>query len=429
MGLEFLGRRRVSKEKECGTKQSEPVLKEEDEEFLHRIAFEGRPPPLPQRPLFMPSDGRDSNNTDLEDKATMLSAAEVPLPISPGESGRKYGVSMGKRKEIKNYFSSLPSFSRRLSLKGNGRQKAATDSLVAGGTVLPESSIVKCDDKYAAENQNDLTAVLDQLNLAAVNNRVFSFSKESRDLFEQFTQILKDIVNGVPTAYDDLEKLLTNSESQLQDMFSHLPPVLQSLVKSLPAKITAGLGSELLAAASENPNINDDSPGTSNRTEPETKDKKKKRSRVPSLKTMITQQGAVASMLRGILEFLKLRFPTVLAGTNILMSLAIFLLLFVFWYCHKRGRETRLTREAAQKPASSDIELTDVEDSIIIETKDEVRVDEQYSKPDSKTSRNLFLSDEQHTANKANFDGRIADMPSVADLPLPATVQVPKTNE
>ena len=40
-------------------------------------------------------------------------------------------------------------------------------------------------------------------------------------------------------------------------------------------------------------------------------------------------------------------------------------LLFVFWYLHKRGRETRLAREAGLKEAdeSSDIEPSDVEEN------------------------------------------------------------------
>jgi hypothetical protein len=162
--------------------------------------------------------------------------------------------------------------------------------------------------------------VLDQLNLSAVNNRVFSFSKESTKLMEEFTLILKDIVNGVPTAYDDLEKLLTRQESQLTKMFGAMPPFLQTLVKSLPAKFTATLGPEFLAATSEKPGADAkmmNAAGSASGS-------KKKKSRVPSLKSLVSQQGAVASMLRSILNFLKLRFPAFMTGTNILMSLAVF---------------------------------------------------------------------------------------------------------
>ena len=96
--------------------------------------------------------------------------------------------------------------------------------------------------------------------------------------------------------------------------------------------------------------------------------------KVPSLKDLVTKPGAVAGMLRAIMNFLKLRFPAFL-GMNVLYSLALFgmysfpqssllfieskvlesprsmsltlplVLLFVFWYCHKRGREVRLAKE------------------------------------------------------------------------------------
>lgn len=161
-----------------------------------------------------------------------------------------------------------------------------------------------------------MTSILDQLNLSAVNNRVFSFSKESQKLMEDFTQILKDIVNGVPTAYDDLEKLLTQSEGQLTKLFAAMPPFLQALVKSLPAKMTASLGPEILAATSEKPGFDAKAAASGAG--------KAKRSKIPSVKSLVSQKGAVATMLRSIVNFLKLRFPAVLTGTNVLMSLAVF---------------------------------------------------------------------------------------------------------
>ncbi len=253
--------------------------------------------------------------------------------------------------------------------------------------------------------------MLDQLNLAAVNNRLFSFSKESHELMERFTLVLKDIVNGVPTAYDDLEKLLTGSEDQLQHIFGGMPPWLQSLVKSLPAKVTASLGPELLAAASEKPTVT-----VSDMDADESKEKKKgkkSKTRVPGLKTMISQQGAVTTMLRSLLNFLRLRFPTVLAGTNVLMSLAVFckrraesrdllfptnksVLMLVFWYLHKRGRETRLARESAKENDETARDHADIDDSVSVEA-------------DPGTPQE---GSGQHAAAE--------DMPSVLNLPEPA---------
>ena len=226
--------------------------------------------------------------------------------------------------------------------------------------------------------------MLDQLNLAAVDNRVFSFSEESQKLLEAFKLVLKDIVNGVPTAYDDLVKLLTDSESQLQKIYADLPPWLQTLIKSLPAKMTSFMGPEVLAASAEKPSVGAQSSSAGSNA---------KKGRLPSLKKMISQRGTIAATLQSILQFLKFRFPSFMLGTNVLLSLSIFrksdfislqspfnieltleinvsanllkVLLFVFWYLHKRGRETRLAREAGLKEGeeSSDIDASDVEET------------------------------------------------------------------
>ena len=55
----------------------------------------------------------------------------------------------------------------------------------------------------------------------------------------------------MPTAYHDLESLLTNSEDQLQGMFKGMPSFIQKLVEKLPEKFTSHLGPEVLAAAAE----------------------------------------------------------------------------------------------------------------------------------------------------------------------------------
>jgi hypothetical protein len=165
-----------------------------------------------------------------------------------------------------------------------------------------------------------LTAVLDQLNLSAVNNRAFSFSKESQQLLENFAQVLKDIIHGAPHAYDDLERLLSREEGQLNKMYNAMPPFLQNLIKSLPTKIAATLAPELLAASSEKPGADMKASATSAASEGSTSSKYN----IPSLKRLLSAEGAVATMLRSITNFLKLRFPTLMTGTNLLLSLAVF---------------------------------------------------------------------------------------------------------
>lgn len=185
------------------------------------------------------------------------------------------------------------------------------------GELVPAEPKVEGESEKEKEEQ-DLSQVLDQLNLSAVNNRAFSFSEKSQEMMAEFTQILKDIVNGVPTAYDDLEKFLKNWDEYLRKMFDDLPPFLQNLVKGLPAKISGSIAPGLLAASSEKPGADAKAMGINTSTIGKAK------RRIPSLKKLITAQGAVTGMLRSILNFLKLRFPAVLTGTNVLMSLAVF---------------------------------------------------------------------------------------------------------
>lgn len=130
-------------------------------------------------------------------------------------------------------------------------------------------------------------------------------------------------MNGVPTAYGDLESLLTNSEDQIQRTYTHLPPWLQKLVEQLPSKMTKSIGPEMLAAAAEKHGLNSKyanmaASGAS---------KAGLKVRVPSLKDLVTKPGAVAGMLKAIMNFLKLRFPAFL-GMNVLYSLALFGTLF-----------------------------------------------------------------------------------------------------
>lgn len=130
-------------------------------------------------------------------------------------------------------------------------------------------------------------------------------------------------MNGVPTAYGDLESLLTNSEDQIQRTYTHLPPWLQKLVEQLPSKMTKSIGPEMLAAAAEKHGLNSKyanmaAAGAS---------KAGLKVRVPSLKDLVTKPGAVAGMLKAIMNFLKLRFPAFL-GMNVLYSLALFGTLF-----------------------------------------------------------------------------------------------------
>ncbi len=174
----------------------------------------------------------------------------------------------------------------------------------------------------ATQEQDDINRVLEDLNLSAVNNRAFSLSKESQQLVQQFTVILKDLVNGVPTAYDDLTHLLDNSQGQLAKSYDHLPSFLKKLITQLPDKLTKNLAPELLAVAAEAQGLS--ASATASGTGATSFGAAAKSFLKPtSLKDLVTKPGAVVSMLKAIMNALKLRWPAFM-GTNVLLSLGLF---------------------------------------------------------------------------------------------------------
>lgn len=126
-------------------------------------------------------------------------------------------------------------------------------------------------------------------------------------------------MNGVPTAYDDLEKLLTNSEDTLGKTFKAMPDWMQELIGKLPSKMTKSVGPEFLAAAAEKHGLKSSTIGKGAAAA----ERAGVKVRVPSLKELVTKQGAIAGLLRTIVNFLRTRFPAVL-GVSTLWSVAIF---------------------------------------------------------------------------------------------------------
>jgi hypothetical protein len=302
-----------------------PAFSDADEEFLKRITSAAE---------------HDPNATSSE--VTVLGGAqEVPLPESPAVPVVVTPPVKTKEEE-----------------KAEKKAKRKSTLLSFASTVksaLPfgKKDTKKDKDKVVSEpelqrEEDELTKILDQLSLSTEQNKTFSLSAESSALLQRFIQILKDIVAGVPTAYHDLENLLTDSDQQIKGMFEKLPSFLQNLVKTIPAKITATMAPALAAASSEKTGADGQKMGI-----------KQVIKGVPALKNLV-KGDAVVAMLRTILNFLKLRFPALVTGTNALMGIAVFckscqnflnvkanciVLLFVFWYCHKRGREERVKKE------------------------------------------------------------------------------------
>ena len=173
------------------------------------------------------------------------------------------------------------------------------------------------------KEEDDINAVLDDLNLSAVNNRAFSISKESQVLVQKFTVILKDLVNGVPTAYDDLVGLIEDSQGTLAKSYDSLPSFLQKLITQLPNKLTTSLAPELLAVAAEAQALNGGSGIAASSASGGLKGAAMNFLKPTSLKDLVTKPGAVAGMLKAIMNALKLRWPAFM-GTNVLLSLGLF---------------------------------------------------------------------------------------------------------
>jgi hypothetical protein len=193
------------------------------------------------------------------------------------------------------------------------------------------------------QEEREVSVLLDNLNLSSINNRVFAFSAETQKIYERFAQCLKDIINGAPTAYEDMDKLMKEAGPKLEAQFKNMPPFVQTLVKSLPMRLGSTLGPELMAAASEKPGADMKSrlaaasqPGSSDAansginlastttTEKAEDGTVKKKRRIPGLKSLVGEKSAVATMLRSCVNFLQTRFPFLVSTTNVAMSLAVF---------------------------------------------------------------------------------------------------------
>ncbi|KAG6087398.1 hypothetical protein E4U15_007940 [Claviceps sp. LM218 group G6] len=189
------------------------------------------------------------------------------------------------------------------------------------------------------KEKKDLSKVLDRLNLSVKNNKVIS--TDSSAALTSFTNVFKDLVNGVPTACDDLMSIIDDKDGALAKGFDKLPKSLQKLVTQLPDKITSSLGPELLAAAAASQGLKAETGGGGGGG---LKSAAKSMFVPANLAQLVRKPGAVVGMLRAIVEVLKTRWPAFI-GMNVIWGVALSILLFVLWYCHKRGRQVRLEGE------------------------------------------------------------------------------------
>ncbi|OLN87886.1 hypothetical protein CCHL11_00492 [Colletotrichum chlorophyti] len=304
-----------------GTAGPAPILDRRDEAFFRRILSdpdgddsddEHLRPPLPPRsktPEYIWESDESRGAAPLE-SASPKKAATVAVDGKTDKKPNKIALLFAKA-------------------RGDDKDK----QLAPTKPVNPDEAV---------REQDDLSSVLDDLNLSARNNKAIPLSAESSELVRKFTLVLKDLVNGVPTAADDLRNLVEDRDGTLKKAFDKLPNSLKKLVTTLPDKFTASLGPEVLAAAAKSQGIN----AADMNAEGGIKGAAKKMFTPTSFADLVSKPGAVVGMLKAIVNALKLRWPAFI-GANVIWSVAIFLLLFVLWYCHKRGREERLKRENA----------------------------------------------------------------------------------
>ncbi|KAL7812477.1 hypothetical protein V8C26DRAFT_406757 [Trichoderma gracile] len=323
------------------------VLKPEDERFLEELlaqSNDGPPPPLPPRIYTYDVDWHsDTEVSDVESKKTTDDETEEP---GKAKATPKKEDEADKPKETTD---KKPS---RLSLLFT-RNKKPAEPVKASTTLQPENAEA-VPPKEVEREKKDLKRVLDRLNLSARNNKAVApaataaadadADADSSDLLQRFTQVFRDLVSGVPTAYDDLTKLMEDRDGTISKLFDKLPSSLKKLVTQMPDKLTTTLAPELLAAAAEAQGIKVGQGGM--------KGAAKRMLMGKNLANLIKTPGAIVGMLRAIVEVLKSRWPAFI-GMNVIWSVALSLLLLVLWYCYKRGREERILREEADAGAES----------------------------------------------------------------------------
>ena len=205
--LKHLTRKKSQKQKEV-VEHEQPILTEEDEAFLQRIAEEGTPPPLPVRkpplpegPLDLPVVGAPEGN---EAQLILYEAKDTPLPEVPdtpivrtplvlSEDEEETSASKKRTEAVKSPMKK----SRWSFLRRDSRDSTRKNQAVAAIDLMSAAEGLKSPDAQPNENgdisdhemqkeEQEMTNVLEQLNLAAVNNRAFSMSKESQELLRKY---------------------------------------------------------------------------------------------------------------------------------------------------------------------------------------------------------------------------------------------------
>lgn len=91
--------------------------------------------------------------------------------------------------------------------------------------------------------------------------------------------------------------------------------------------------------------------------------------------------------------------------------------MFVFWYCHKRGKEVRLAKEAEGQDGGGSVEEDEIE---VSDTADESEVEEMVEELEKVDAANTEV-DEATNKTTADVDEKAA----ILSQPAPAEVALP----
>ncbi|PWW76817.1 hypothetical protein C7212DRAFT_279870 [Tuber magnatum] len=302
-----------------------PVLSHHDEEFLKKTLEDADDQPV----VILEGSGTTTPGISPSIAAPAL---ESPAAVTASDDAEVKGKNRKKEKKekaaewkegIRNRWEGLRRSASSAVDKRRGKGKAEEGDAKGKGKERER-------EREKKNEEDELRRALDGLNLAAQGGRAFSISPATAQLLDRFTQILKDLVNGVPTAYNDLVELLESSSKTLEETFNSLPNFLQKMIKTFPKKMQTNLTPEFLRTVTAAAPIAAEA---------------EKLSSIPSLQEIVTKPGLLMGMLKGVINLLKTRFPMALGGANLAISIGLFVVLFVLWYCHKRGREERLEKE------------------------------------------------------------------------------------
>lgn len=328
--LEFFTYKKVKKHKAAKqAKEEEQARKQIAEEQNQDTRYEAAPPQHPPRPGTSASQAGPSSMTapgrpvlDRDDESfleTLLSedGPTPPLPDRvatpelewPSDDASSLNHHKVEKEDPKGKAKATETKPNRLSMLFSKKKKH-------GNQLSPEDATNPQTEEQ--KEANDINRVLDRLNLSAKNNKVINLSNESTDLLSRFTQIFKDLANGVPTAYDDLIKLISDRDGAISKGFEKLPSGLQKLVMQLPDKLTSSIAPEILAAAAKSQGLHFDQKAEGGLTEAG------KKMFVPqNLLELLTKPGAVVGMLRAIVTALRARWPAFI-GMNVIWSVSLF---------------------------------------------------------------------------------------------------------